>query len=268
MVSEQEDNWAWDLVQVVEADRPVYGVEPPSDLDYVRHSIVAKGNAAEAAYRIQGIQRFQRMYNVQDTVEEGIAVLEQFMELQPNVLLHVDTPEARNGVVGLLVWNYANYKPSKALESEHSWRLHVMAYYYLFHVLQPSIHSTRQGICMLVETSGMTWDNFDLNFETRLHDELCAYLPATINHIGFFNTNMVANLAWNLSKPLMGRELRQRASLGCQIELDDTNPIPGRKLTLADMYRQSRPGATKENLLATARQSLALRYERDRSFKL
>ena len=79
--------WALEIKQAVEAEEEL---RPLSDMDYVQYAIICKGNLGNAMRRIRNIQAFKDTYQVDNSVEQAMAMLEAFMTQQAGLILHLD----------------------------------------------------------------------------------------------------------------------------------------------------------------------------------
>ena len=144
VMSLQEKEWAWDLIQHVDGDEFLRELK---DFEYAHYAILTRGNHDDAMRRIRGVQIFRDYYSVQDSVEEGIEILEKFVELQPEVLLNLVFEPGRESSV---VWDQAKFHPCKCLASEQAMRTTVLAHYYLLQIMQPTLQACRDGLSFLV----------------------------------------------------------------------------------------------------------------------
>jgi hypothetical protein len=261
-LTEDELRWAWEIKVYVEAHGRE--IDPLCDMEYALHAVFARGNLREAVQRIQGLQRFRRLYRVQDTIQEGVQVMQDFIQLQPRVLMTVDVC-GDNGEA-IMAWNQGACLPARAMETEAQWKNHLLLHYYLFKIQQPTLQAVRAGSFHLIEGKDMTWENFDQTFEKRLHDEFWSYYPIKIKQLMVYNTNSVVNVAWGLTKRMMRPDLRKALVLGCQIEWnsDPTNP----KLSLCDLYFQPNFDEATRQLMERGKQLLTQRCYNEKIFRL
>lgn len=260
-ITDEERAWAHELKECIEDDT-TGRLRPLSDFEYVQHSTFCQGNLEQVLRQVEALQHFRDLYQPQDTVEQGISILEQYIQLQPAAIIHLDVCSTGEGVVA---WNQGAVIPAKA-DSEENWRIHVMVYYYVYHSIQPTLHACREGAYYLIEGEGMGWNNFDMNFEQRLHNELWVHFPAKVKKIQVYNTNTMVTTAWSLLKSILPQDQRMVMELGCQIEVDSDPNNP--KLALTDLYFQPSFPVAMKHLLQRVRCLLALRYHNYQHFKL
>ena len=88
--------------------------------------------------------------------------------------------------------------------------------------------------------------------------------------IAVYNTNTIANLAWNIKKPLLrqlfGETLRAKVALGCDVEYNGDPSYP--KLKLQDLYIQPDYPTAMANLMEKTKDLLEIRYGNQRDFYL
>jgi hypothetical protein len=246
---DHEKAWVKDLISYAKGPGGD-GLTGFTDLEYVSFALFSRGNLDDAVQRMRCTQEFKRMYRIQDTVEEGLAVLQEHFQTQPGVLLYVDSLGVCGGVIA---WNWSAFFPARALESEAIFRQNQVAMYYLLHAVQPTIKLMREGISHLVQGS-MGWDNFDSTMLSRQFAEFWGVYPAWCKHIFVYNTNSVANMAFALLKSMMPLQMRRSIALGCQVDFE--NP----QLTLADLYFQPTYESAMKKNMERLRNMMLLRY--------
>lgn len=261
-LTQLEEDWAWELARRVEGR--LAGVENMTDFEYVVFGLHAEGDIEKALHSARGLDIFRQTYNVQDTVEECVSTIQQFIQLQPRALLHVD--QLTDKGEGMCVFNQAAVIPAPALESDSKWRVHVMTYYYLLTIQHPDFRSCREGIYNLVEGKGMSWENYNQEYESRLHAEIWAYYPSKVKRLMVYNTNPVVATAWGLLKRLLPQQYRNVLQLGCQIEWDSNPDNP--KLALTDLYLLPTYESAMEHVLQRVRSLAELRYHNQEAFQL
>lgn len=256
-LSPLEHAWAMQIKGFVEAESTI---KPLTDYEYAEHAIIAEGDLEKAIGRIRGMQTFREVYQLQDTVEEGVRYFQEYCRVQPGLAISFDV--ARDTGTCICVWNFAVFDPSRALATDESWKNYIVGEYYWWKTGQPNFRSVRQGSYHLVECEGMGWHNFDLTFEKRWNEELADHIPAKIKRIMMYNPNLVINLAWSMVKPFMREEHRKGICMGRTY--DETNP----EATLVDMFCQPNPQAAEERMLENGKKYLAIRHQHCRTFRL
>ena len=147
-LTEEELEWCWALKVAVEAEDDL---KPLSDFEYVHQALYAKENTESALARVRGLQAFREEYRISDNPEEGIQMIEAFMNLHPNFLLSVDIDETLGHFV--LIYDYAKRRPGN-VKSDRDWRNHLGGMYYLMHAMQNNVHAVRQGVVHICECEG------------------------------------------------------------------------------------------------------------------
>jgi hypothetical protein len=154
MLKEQEEQWTHELKSYI--DEELIMEKKPTLMEIAQIAISSEGDLADAVARVEGIQRFKEAYNIQDTLEQGVDCLEKFSILHEGVFLNVEG--GSGGFRSSFAWNYGTYHPSRLIECEEKWRIHIMGCYYLYYkALQPTLESVRTGVTLLAETSDMKW---------------------------------------------------------------------------------------------------------------
>lgn len=253
-LTEQECRWALAIRNVVKEDEDL---EKISDMEYAHHALLARGNVEQAVARIRGMQYFRQEYNIKDTAEEGIQLLEQFMRKHPGFVLSVDYDAAHGHFI--IVYDYAKRNPS-AIDFPHDWRVHLGGFFYLFQAMQSNIVSMREGLVHICECEGMGWDNFSMEHVRRSFSDLYEHYPLEHKEISWIRTPMVANLLHAFMKPLIRPETRRKFRIGCNFYGYD-----GRIDTIFNIPTAD---AARENLMRKLHGYLETRYHNQSVFRL
>ena len=147
-LSDEELEWVWALKIAVEADEDL---KPLSDLEYVHQALFAKENTEEAVKRVRGLQYFREEYRICDHPEEGVRLIEAWMNKHPGFLLSVDVDEIHGHFI--MVYDYAKRRPGE-IKTPEDWRDHLGGMYYLMHAMQNNVHAIREGIVHICECEG------------------------------------------------------------------------------------------------------------------
>ena len=188
-------------------------LSPLTAMQYAQHAVIAQGNVHQAMQRIHGMQHFQQLYEIDDTVEQGVQAVQALLEQQPGYILDVDSnPRDHEST---LVMDMRAFHPAKALQQHtptashcttsknlhHNWSVLVRGHYYLNRACQPTLASVRQGLVMVLDCDGMEWDkNVNTELDLQLHAELGAHYPRKFQKIQAYNTASVANVWFGLCK--------------------------------------------------------------------
>ena len=269
-LSQDEKHFAVQVKRAVEASGEL---QPTTfvDADYARFALASTGNLQEALRCMKRMQWFRQEYSIDDSVEQGMYYLERFFRLQPGFILKLDIdPETSEGI---LTFDQGSLNPVKALQCaendsvvERNWKITVIGTYYLMNAVQPSLESSRTGIFYILEAATMTFDNFCLTYETRLHDELWGSYPLKVIKVMVYNNSYASTIAWSLCKPLFPQKLRDVMESGCRVQEPDGQPMP--LLMLTDLYLTPNPERANFYRLERARDFLTQRARNDLSFSL
>jgi hypothetical protein len=270
-ISDQELQWAIQLKHAVNESERLDLQSPISDMELAHHAIIAQGNVVEALVRIEGLDRFRREYRIDQSVEQGVSFVLNFMKQQPGYLLHIDAnPHTYEAV---MVSDSAAFSDKSALEAtsnvtaDEQWRICVGAIYYLHYaVLSPTLASVRQGIAATVECDGVGWHNIGSEYISRLFEEMFSYLPVRFTQIRAYNTTVVANLLFSLARPFMSPNMSRSVQLGHQIA-DPTN-FSGGPRRLSEFYLQPSLEIAQQRVLQRVQALLTVRLHNDKEFRL
>ena len=261
-ISDEEANWARELKRAVEA--PDSGLKPLSDLEYAQYAMVSEGDVGDALERIKVMAVLRESYNVEDTVEQGVAALDRLSEILPGFLIHVDVSEDTG--TSFLVIIVKNFDPAQVGSSERNWGTFMTALYYCMLSQQPTVRSIREGCYEMVDVQDMGWNNFDMNVEARWFREFTHYIPIRYKSILMYNTNTLFHIAYSMVKPFMRQSQKDMVKFGCSFDWE-SHPS-NTQCTLSDMYLQPSYEVAMERLLDRVAHLLAMRFQNNASFAL
>jgi hypothetical protein len=279
VISDQELQWALELKHLVNESERLNLECPMSDMELAHHAIIAQGNVVEALVRIEGLDRFRREYRIDQSVQQGLYFVLNFMKQQPGYLLHLDAnPQTYEGI---MVTDSAAFSDKCAREAtptvsaEEQWRICVGAIYYLHYAaLSPTLASVRQGISATVECDGVGWHNIGSEYISRLFEEMFSYLPVRFTHIRAYNTTVVANLLFSLARPFMSPNMRRSVQLGHQIIIADSSDsttndhVMGGPRRLSEFYHQPSLEMAQHRVIQRVQTLLTMRFYHDKEFRL
>jgi len=181
---------------------PLTPLSPLTDMEYAQHALVAQGNVFRAMQRIHGMQHFKKLYQIDDTVQQGCQAVQAFLEQQPAFILDVDWNSYNQEPS--LVMDMRAFQPARAFEytrSNKSWNVLVRGHYYLNKACQPTLASIRKGLLVLLDCDGMEWDtNVNTELDLQLYAELGEHYPRKFKKIKAYNTATAANMWFGLLK--------------------------------------------------------------------
>lgn len=257
-----ERDLALEIKKVVEEQSD--GLPQLSDFMYAQHAIASQGCLATALDRIRGLQYFYEEYGIDESVDQGVHAVHQYLELHPTGLLHVDYHDEGDSVA--IVHDLGKVFPNKVFRldkeglTDRHWKIHVMGSFYSTHALNPNLECIRNGHITLIEGSSFGWDNFSTKCERRLQEEYMLFYPLNPQKVLFYNTNVVINTLVGILKPVLPRHVQDAFEVGCQIE--------GQEITLRDLFLQPTPEIAQANLLRNIQKLLQERAKNERSFRL
>jgi hypothetical protein len=236
-----------------------------SDMEYAHHAIVVMGDFNLALSHIQAIQTFREEYQVDNTPSQCDRYLRQFMALQPGVVLNLDIcPDTGEP---LIAFNRGGLDPEIALKCsihdtvpEQNWKIHIISYYYMLRIVQPSLAAIRQGISFLWDGHQFTWKNINPTFTKRLLGELCLHYPFKVKQVQEYNSNAVSTMHWSIIKSLLPDSWFSVLEFGCQIETDSQR-------TLSELYLQPTLEQAEFHILRRAHELLAIRARNEDNFR-
>ncbi|CAB9529738.1 expressed unknown protein [Seminavis robusta] len=267
VLSDQERHWALELKRAVTQSERLDLKRPLSDLELTQHAMIARGNVIEALVRIEGMERFRREYDIQDSLEQGMYFIRQFMKQQPGYILHFDVnPQTYEAV---MVSDSAAFSQRSAFgenTSENAWRICVASIYYYHFALLPTLATMRRGVSATVECDGVGWHNFRVEYVSRLFEEMFSYLPVKFLELRAYNTSLVANLLFSMARPFMSASMRKSVQLGHRIEGSDSDTEGPRRLS--EFYLQPNLEMAQHRILHQFQTFLSIRLYHEKNFRL
>lgn len=187
----EENQRALQIKQTVEQRSDILNLR---DMEYAQFAVMTKGNVVEAIRRIQLAHAFRQEYNIDPySLEQGMDLVEKFMQQQPNFLLSID----RNAAHGyhIFVYNRTGFHPSN-IRSDEDYRIFIGAMIFMMDALQPTLQACQRGIVHIGECSDMQEENLDLQLEERLWFELMDFYPISWKEVSWLRTNTVASILY------------------------------------------------------------------------
>ena len=249
-LSDEERHWALEIKAAVEESPDL---ENLSDLQYVQFAISGGGGNLERSLELlRGLQAFREEYRIHDTLEEGMAMITDFTQKNPDGLLSVAYDEEKENY-GLIYDRTRLFN----LLAKDDWRPHLGAVFYLFNCFCPDPHSMRQGIFLIAECEGMQSSGNIVSITQKMWYHLLAHYPFKVGSAKFFHTNLVANVSYAMIKPFMSRSITEKIEMGCQfgVNLSSLYLLPTREIAL-------------QKLLHRVEDFLRRRYENQATFRL
>jgi CRAL/TRIO domain len=227
--------------------------------DFAQQAIVASAEETEddIADRLYKLQCFRDEYRIQDTVEEGVTLIHQLMEMMPGYLLSVDFAPRYGSYI--FVWDFAAFYPAK-LKEQKDLRIFLGALYYICQCLSTNLKAVRSGVVFITECQGMSAANWDMQLEEKMLAELFCHYPFKYKECLWLNTPTIANIAYALMKPLVRRDFLASWRMGCKLD--------GYEGRIDSLFKMPTPAIAQEQLLKRVEGFLTERARNVRNFEL
>lgn len=256
-ITQGERQWAEALKEALAEGEDTVNI-PITDMDIVQYAIVERGDIAKCLDRIKKMNEFKTKYGIEETVEQGVESIKNFIEQHPGFLLNIDQCAQRQHYVQVM--DFAKFNPRKVVYDK-DWKVFLSGMHYLMTALNPTLSAVRNGLVGICECEGMGWDNFCMDFERRLWYEHPTVYPAKWHELSWVRTPTAANILFSLLKPIMPAEIREVASLGVQFD----ESFDGR---LDALFLQPSVEEAIERQISTTESFLTKRYHNQAHFKL
>lgn len=265
-LSRDEQRWAKELKAAVEASNDIPHI---TDMEVAQHSIVHDGNVLNALLSIRALEDFKRIYEIQDTPEEGLQAIQALLKQQQGAFLDLETnPQTQETSV---VIDLKAFHPNKALRSvpgkpaDHSFHVLARGVYYLFKATTSSLAAARNGLFLVVDCDGVGWDNCNNELDQRLHAELLQHLPVQWKKVMAYSSALVASVWWGLIKRMVSKQFSSKLEKGCRLVDTDPSKPPRR---IADMHRIPDLKTAQAKLERSAQDLLLLRENNEQEFQI
>ena len=227
--------------------------------DFAQQAIVApsEDTVDDIADRLYKLQCFRDEYRIQDTVEEGVSLIHQLMEIMPGYLLSVDFAPRYGSYI--FVWDFAAFHPAR-LKDQSNLRVFLGALYYICQCLSTNLKAVRSGVVFITECQGMSSHNWDMHLEQKMLAELFCHYPFKYKECLWLNTPTIANIAYALMKPLVRRDFLASWRLGCKLD--------GFEGRIDSLFKMPTQAIAQEQLLKRVEGFLTERARNVRNFEL
>ncbi|CAB9508050.1 expressed unknown protein [Seminavis robusta] len=262
-LTSQEKSWSLAIKHFVEKESEE--LCPLADMEYAVYAIISHGNLADAMRRIQGIQAFREAYRVDVSPQQGVHMIEEFLNQQPRAMLYIDVDVET--LQGINVWNAGALDFNKALATEATWRTYIVGAYYMYYACQPTLQTVRQGHAVMADFTAFSWDTKHINeeYHSRYAGEMFSFFPVRFAKYLAFNTGFPATVAWTMLKRVFPPSLIQVIQLGCEIPMAEGEQVPS---TLEEKYLQPSLQEANNRTLCRALDLLSLRAKNQALFQL
>jgi hypothetical protein len=162
-------------VELKQAAKELPELNVLSDMEYAQFAIFSQGNHADALKRMAAMQLFREVYQVDNTVEQGLFMLGEFMKQQEGLVLVLDVD--RVTLEGLHGLNNQALNPRLATEPcsngvDYNFRIFICGMYYYIRACQPCLGSVRAGIYTVADFENVGWRHFNAEFQYRFAGRL------------------------------------------------------------------------------------------------
>lgn len=241
----QERRWAIDIKNAVAADSELrlYGGTYPvmSDLDFLQHAIVAKGDVPAALQRIRKLQSFQTQNGIQSSavgsttctednddddesfntesspssassassspLEKAERDLKAFLAVHGG--LYRSLSELDDGTHVLTV-EYSRLK-ARSFRSDESWAIRRRGLFHVLQATQPHVRAMRAGMVSLCNMKGVTVrKNFSFAAQRQFNLYISKTYPVRIQQIALLQTIRLVAILYGLVKHFVSAKIRQR----------------------------------------------------------
>jgi CRAL/TRIO domain len=250
-LSDEERQWAVAIKERITSCREI---DDLSDIWYAQLAIITGGNVDEAVQRAANLQNLKEDLKIRDDYEQGKQVTQNFTESFPGCLLSLDFHDPEGAYIS--VWDASKFRGWKAPDKKYATML---CCYYLCHVLNPDLESTRRGSVWFIEAHGFGFNmemmNVDL-FRFLFADVMGSY-PMKLRCMKCFHTPMLYNVLISMVKKVIPADFASKFQVGCIFlgKLDEFYTLPT-------------PEIAAQKTFATFVDCLKMRYENEKAFTL
>ncbi|CAB9526069.1 expressed unknown protein [Seminavis robusta] len=227
-----------------------------TDFEYAQYALLTKGNVEDALERIEKMQAFREEYRIQDTVEEGMEIMQALTIQQPWFVVSVDYNPTHGHFV--FVYDYSKLKPA-AVDYPEDWRIFLGGMYYIYQLGLSNLLACREGLVHIAECQGMGYSNFSMDFLNRCWHHLLAHYPYTTKECSWLHTPLVANIQYAFYKSVMGHKA-DIIRVGCN--------FGGYDGQIDEMFKLPSEDIAEFRLMGRYLAYLNLRYQNQSVFRL
>jgi hypothetical protein len=242
-------------LRIKAAIEEAHGLDPLTDFEYAQLALVDGDNVDKSLQRAHHFQIFREEYGFRDTFEENRDSLRWFVENEPGMILSLSYHEEEKNYV--IVFDLAKFDQS-AIKNPSDERHYMGACYAAAHAICPDLYSIRKGAFMIIECDGYDWKRCSVKTRRRAWTEVFSVYPCFFQHIKYFNTGVIANLAVSLLKRFLPGHIYDKIQVGCQYPL-------GR---LDAFYTLPSKEAAKQRLFERIDLCLRTRFDNQKNFRL
>lgn len=246
-------------IKLAAAERP--DLKPLSDFEYVHYAICTSGESMEEVlYRMEMMQAFKEEYGIQDTVQQGIEMMDQLTRVdQPGFLVSMEYLPSSQNFLSVTAW--CNLIPGRC-KTDEQWRVFIGSMYYKYQAKFNQFLSIRNGSTSMVECMDTTMEkNCDIRFYERFMHELFRFYPVNPKEMFFINSNSGVNFVMGMWQKWMRPDMRSSVQLGHQIR-----GLEGQRVDV--LYKTPSEEVARQHMLTRVASFLNNRYQNERTFSL
>ncbi|CAB9515168.1 expressed unknown protein [Seminavis robusta] len=210
-LSDHERQWALDIKEEMIRDPEL---DVMSDYDIAQIALVDQGDTEAAIDRAYKMQGFKMEFDVIDEPAHGRRILQQFMDLFPDLLLCFSYSHPLERYVVAMDGTKFDAKTLK--HNPQALQTMMCVGYYIYHALNPDFESIRQGVILLAECGGFCWtQHLSMDLFKMITSDFISVYPVKWNKIRHFHTSLFFNLVSSMAKPLMPSDFKEVFEVGC-----------------------------------------------------
>lgn len=202
----QETTWALAVKRAAQRDPKVRHLDM-TDLEFLQHAIVAKGQPKKALKRIKRLQKFKERYGIlcDGSWEQAQRAFTTSCHSFPYCYLGLGVAPNGASVVSIDVSAYHR----KLLTSEEAFRVLMRAHFYMFQATQPDLAAMRAGVQCLCDFQHVGLENFSMEAERRAAELYANSYPMRVKGITMAGTMLFVRFFFELIKPFFSKKVTQ-----------------------------------------------------------
>lgn len=206
--TKEEVTWALAVKRAVEEDPTLSkNSSAISDFELLQHSIVAKGNTEKALRRIKRLFRFKEKYGIlgDGSYEQGLRDVVAFENTLPDFTL--GCAMAKDGTQ-VLSFDFSRYKVRR-LESNEACAICMRAFFYSLQCCSANLEMIRNGVRLLGDFGGLSWDNFSVTAEKRAAELYSDCYPMRMKEMIMMDANPLIRIFYGVLKLFLSKKVAQ-----------------------------------------------------------
>lgn len=247
-----ERQMALNIKQAV-ADNP--DINMVSDFMCAQLALLDGDDIEHAMERLSDLQAFREEYDIRDSIQEGVRIFADYLDLMPGLHLSYTFNDERGNYV--MIYDNTKFKTSNITSEKHI-RCWLGGTYYTLAMYCPDFEAIRRGAIIIVECEGHDWkQHFGSKIMKRMWSEIATVYPCGWEKVQYFNNGLAMNIIISMVRPFLPEALKQKLEFGCQFEqrLDTIYLVPSAE-------------EANLRLLVRVEESLRVRYYNEHRFSL